>query len=143
MNGSQPVLPEITTFEELVEYVRSTPGLFVRFSTGPENDTAEQSVDYESGLPLPGLSVNRLDPQPWWTRPLEDWLARRLCQYLHLADRDAQHHGWILRGRIVGHGPDNEPLVADIEPIARLTSSSLAEALERYQQHFHVGRASR
>lgn len=139
---ARAVLPEIPTFGVFVDHVRTTPGLFVRFSAGPESDTAEQSTDYESGLPLPGLSVNRLDPEPWWTRPLDDWLARQLCQYLHLADRDVSHHGWILRGRIVGRGPDDEPLVADIEPVARLSDRLLAEALEWYERQFHVGRAS-
>jgi len=138
----QPALREIATFGEFVDLIRSTPGLFVRYSGGPASDAAEQSTDYESGLPLPGLSVNRLDPQPWWTRSLDDWLARQLCQYLHLADRDAEHHGWILRGKVVGRGPDDEPLVADVEPVARLTERLLAEALEWYERRFDVGRAS-
>jgi hypothetical protein len=38
---------------------------------------------------------------------------------------------WVLAGRIVERGPDNEPLVVDIEPVARLRSSVLEEAAAR------------
>jgi hypothetical protein len=126
--------------DELVDLVRTVPGLYVRYSNGPDADEAETSVDYESGLPLPGLSVNRLDPQPWWTRSLEDWLARQLCQYLHLSDRSASHQGWVLAGEEVGRGPDDEPLVADVRPMAILHEALLQEAYEWYTKHFDAGK---
>lgn len=134
-------VPVLSRLSDLVELVRTTPGLFVRYSKGPESD--DRSMDYESGLELPGVSVNRLDPEPWWTRPLEDWVARQLCQYLHLSDRGVDHHGWILRGRVVGRGPDDEPLVADPEPVAWLKPELLDEALDCYQTRFDAGRSSR
>jgi hypothetical protein len=126
---------------ELSDLVRNVPGLYVRYSKGPSDDAPESSVDYESGLPLPGLSVNRLDPEPWWTRPLEDWIARQLSQYLRLADKSSAHHGWVLSGEVVGRGPDDEPLVVDVRPVAILDDGLLEEAYAWYQKHFDAGRS--
>jgi hypothetical protein len=116
--------------------------VFVRFSAGPAADAAEQSIDYESGSQLPGLSANRLDPESWWSRPLIDWLARQVCQYLHLNERSPDHSGWVLRGRIVGRGPDDEPLLADIDPIAWLGPRLIVEAERLYADRFDQGRIS-
>jgi hypothetical protein len=60
------------SLDELLDYVRSsTKALYVRFSTGLEQDRSDASVDHESGLRLPGLSVNPLQPPSWWRdRPL-------------------------------------------------------------------------
>ncbi|GAB3434732.1 DUF6098 family protein [Flindersiella endophytica] len=135
-------LAAVASLQELSVLVAETPGLFVRYSKGPDHDLERTSVDYESGLELPGLSVNRLDAEAWWTRSIRDWLARQLCQYLHLSDRGADHHGWILRGRVVGRGPDDEPLVVDVEPVAYLHDDLLEEAYAWYQQRFDVGRSS-
>jgi uncharacterized protein DUF6098 len=80
---------------------------------GPDEDRKNGgSVDYESGLRLPGFSANPLDPERWWTRPLRDWLARQLCQYAHIKDSaDDGRVAWILKGDVAGRGPDNEPLI--------------------------------
>ncbi|MDQ0895834.1 DUF6098 family protein [Agromyces ramosus] len=88
---------------------------------------------------FPGLSANPLDPQPWWTRPLGDWLARQLCQYKHLRERNPDRIAWVLRGRIVARGPDDEPLLRDVEPIARLSAGLLDEAERRYEANFAAG----
>lgn len=113
--------------------------LYVRYSEGPEHDLDTTSIDTESGLELPGLSVNPLDPEPWWTRPRSDWLARQLCQYKHLRDRNPDRIAWVLRGSVVGRGPDCEPLLADVEFIAELSDELLSEAEHRYHQHFAAG----
>lgn len=113
--------------------------LYVRYSEGPGQDFESTSVDTESGLELPGLSVNPLDPEPWWTRPTGDWLARQLCQYKHLRDRNPQRIAWVLRGRVVGRGPDCEPLLADAECVAELTDTLLEEAEQRYEDRFAAG----
>ena len=131
----------LDSLEELADLVSRRTNLFVRFSDGPERDAQEASVDYESDLPLPGLSGNKLDPPDWWTRPVLDWLARQVCQYLHLAERSHTHRGWVLTGTLVGRGPDDEPLLADIQPVAWLGETLLAEAQARYDEHFHRGRA--
>ncbi|MRG60652.1 hypothetical protein GE115_12350 [Agromyces sp. CFH 90414] len=114
--------------------------LYVRYSEGPDDDRAGGSIDTESGLELPGLSVNPLDPEPWWTRPVEDWLARQLCQYKHLRDRNPERRAWLVCGDVVGRGPDCEPLLADAEFLAVLDDGVLAEAERRYRDHFDAGR---
>lgn len=126
--------------DDLAGVVRSTRGLCVRYSTGPADDARNGSFDTESGLELPGLSVNPLDPEHWWTRPLTEWLARQLCQYRHLADEDPERFAWVLRGRTVGRGPDCEPLLVDVTPVAVLDHALLAEAEELYERRFDAGR---
>jgi len=132
--------PEIATLEGLAELVRSRPCAYVRYSQGPEHDASEQSRDTESDLDLPGLSVNPLHPEAWWTRPLEDWLARQVCQYAELAEKNPDRFAWVLDGRVVARGPDCEPLLADIEPLATLTPALLDEAARRYEEAFEAGR---
>ena len=127
------------TLTELADLVRAEPGLCVRYSAGPEHDSRQRSVDTESGLELPGLSVNPLAAEGWRTRPLADWLARQLCQYKHLAERDPERRAWVLRGTIVGRGPDCERLLADISPAAMIEPALLAEAEARYRERFDAG----
>jgi hypothetical protein len=129
----------LTELSELVALVRSESGLHVRYSEGPEHDASQRSIDTESGLELPGLSVNPLDAEPWWTRPLEDWLARQLCQYRHLAEKNPDRYAWVLRGTPVGRGPDCEPLIRDAELVAVLDAALLAQAEARYRTNFDAG----
>lgn len=128
----------IRSLEALESELGATP-LYVRYSEGPERDLGTTSVDTESGLELPGLSVNPLDPEPWWTRPTGDWLARQLCQYKHLRDRNPERVAWVLHGRVVGRGPDCEPLLGDAEFVAELTDDLLEEAELRYKDRFEAG----
>lgn len=114
--------------------------LFVRYSEGPDEDASGRSIDTESGLELPGLSANPLDPEPWWTRPTADWLARQLCQYKHLSERNPDRIAWVLHGRVTGRGPDCEPLLVDAEFVARLSGRLLTEAEQRYRERFAAGR---
>ncbi len=131
---------ELHTLDELVDLVRARPGLHLRYSEGIEADGKGGSIDTESGLELPGLSVNPLDAEDWWTRPLADWLARQVCQYRHLSEKNPDRFAWVLTGRQVGRGPDCEPLLTDVEPVARLGDDLLAEAEERYTTRFNAGR---
>lgn len=134
-------LPLLSSLSKLAEHI--TPDSHLRFSRGPDDDRGRRSQDYESGLELPGLSVNPLPPEPWWTRPVEDWLARQLCNYIHLMEEsDDDRRPWVLRGEVVGRGPDNEPLVADFEPVALLSDELIAEARRRYAEHFDVAEDS-
>ncbi len=125
--------------EELEELVRDNPGLHIRYSEGFEKDAGSGSMDTESGLELPGLSVNPLNPEDWWTRPVRDWLARQLCQYKHLQEQNPDRHAWVLRGRMVGRGPDCEPLLADVEQVDVLSDSLLDEAERVYHERFARG----
>jgi hypothetical protein len=46
------------------------------------------------------------------------WVARRLYDYAHLPhEKGPGIRPWVLQGRETGRGPDNEPLVRDIEPL--------------------------
>ena len=126
--------------EQLEALVAAHPDLHVRYSAGFEQDAGSGSMDTESGLELPGLSVNPLNPEKWWTRPVRDWLARQLCQYKHLQEQNPDRHAWVLRGRLVARGPDCEPLLADVEQVEVLSESLLDEAERVYQERFARGR---
>ncbi|MFD8495535.1 DUF6098 family protein [Amycolatopsis sp. NPDC059657] len=122
-------VPELASLQELVKLYEDRPGLYVRWA--PEwAPPRGGSVDELTGAALPGLSVNPLAPEPWWgQRPLELWLARRLYDYCHLRHvRPRPTRAWVLDGTVVGRGPDNEPLLAEPEPVARLSSLVLDEA---------------
>jgi hypothetical protein len=125
--------------DELVELLNLGIPLYLRYSSGPEADAAHPSVDHESGLPMPGHSANPLQPPGWWTRPAADWLSRRVCQYLSKVDEGARP--WVLTGEVVDHGPDNEPLLVAVRPIAWLAPELLDEAHRRYQDVMDAGRA--
>jgi hypothetical protein len=136
-------LPLLTSLDELDSLVGQLKGVFVRHSKGIEVDRGRSSVDYESGLELPGLSANPLDPEPWWTRARKDWLARQLCTYVHLKDdADEKRYTWVLTGEVVARGPDNEPLLATVKPLGVLGDELLDEAKSRYEQNFDIGRNS-
>jgi Family of unknown function (DUF6098) len=125
-------LPEVGDLRELVELVgRSPTTVYVRWSRGPASDAGECSHDHASGLDLPGLAVNPLTPPSWWTRPAEEWVARQITAYDHLGNDAPDHVAWVLTGRIVERGPDNEPLVVDVRPLVRLAPAVLAEAAAR------------
>jgi Family of unknown function (DUF6098) len=132
-------LPTLSSLEELVSLAKRPSLLFVRYSSGPEEDRGTKSTDYESGLELPGLSVNPLQPEAWWTRPLEHWIARQLCAYAHLGE-DEDKVPWVLSGDVVGRGPDNEPLIGQFEALAYLSSSLVNEARGVYETTFDADR---
>ena len=128
----------VDRLDELVELVGAAGPLYVRFSAGPDADAHGTSRDGESGATLPGLSVNRLQPEPWWDRPPRVWIARQLAQYAHLARGD--RIAWVLTGHEVGRGPDSEPLVADVVPVAQLAGTVLEEAVAVYRDALSPGR---
>ncbi len=128
----------LDTLDELSRVVTSLGHVYIRYSEGPDADRAG-SVDTESGLQLPGLSVNPLHAESWWTRPFEDWLARQVCQYQHLHQKDPDRFAWVLTGVEVGCGPDCEPLLREVAPVARLSHDLLTEASARYRERFRAG----
>ncbi|MFC4428416.1 DUF6098 family protein [Citricoccus alkalitolerans] len=134
-------VPLIGSLAELESLVGEEGDLYVRYSEGYEADQDGGSIDTESGLELPGLSVNPLRPEPWWTRPATDWLARQLCQYKQLQDKNPDRFAWVLHGHCIGRGPDCEPLMTQVVPVARLAQSLLAEAEDVYRQRFDAGHA--
>jgi uncharacterized protein DUF6098 len=139
MDARPDDVPVIKDLGDLAALVRERKGLYGRFSRGPQQDRDETSRDYESGASLPGLSVNALDVEQWWERPVEDWLARKLCNYAHLMEEAPdERRAWVLTGREVARGPDNEPLVADAEPVALLDDNVVRQAKDRYHREFDV-----
>lgn len=132
----------IDELDELAEIVATRDRTYLRHSHGPERDAKGSSRDYESDLDLPGLSAVPLNPPGWWRRPVEDWLARQICKYAHLAERGGDRYPWVLCGRVADIGPDHEPLITDARPLARLSDTLLDEARSRYHERFEVGRDS-
>ncbi|RGE21145.1 DUF6098 family protein [Leucobacter sp. wl10] len=130
----------LTSLYQLEGALRRYPHLHVRYSEGPVADSRARSVDAESGLELPGLPANPLQPEDWWHRPAADWLARQLCRCGRLRKPDPDRFAWVLTGVVVGRGPDGEPLLRDVVPVARLSESLLEEAEERYRTHFDASR---
>ena len=137
-----PHLATIDDLHELADLVADRRHVFVRYSRGPAEDSDRPSRDYESGLDMPGLSVTPLHPETWWTRPLIDWVARRLCKYLDLAAAAPDRRPWLLTGEVAAYGPDHEPLVADVHPIAWVGPHAVDEARARYRRRSDVGRDS-
>lgn len=133
-------LPTLTRLADLVAVVDRDAVVYLRYSPGPEADARHPSRDHESGLLMPGVSVNPLAAPKWWTLPLADWVARSVCQYLRELDEGARP--WVLTGRVVDVGPDNEPLLVDVEPIAWLSDELLAQARERYHARLDAGRST-
>lgn len=136
-------LPVVTQLDELAEITHGRVDRYLRYSKGPDADAHQTSRDYESGLPLPGLSVVTLTPPRWWRRPDVDWFARQICKYAHLGQDGGERYPWILTGREVARGPDHEPLVADPRPLAILSESLVDQARKHYHERFEVGRDSR
>jgi hypothetical protein len=123
-------LPTLHGLDEVVDLLGDRADLYVRWSRGPDLDATTTSRDDLTGVPLPGLSANPLAVEDWWEgRPLRLWVARRLYDYRHLRElRGPDVRPWVLRGREIARGPDNEPLVACEEPLAWLAEDVVTEA---------------
>jgi hypothetical protein len=133
--------PDLRTLNDVVEALASVRDSYLRFSHGPAADMAAGwSWDYEAGIQLPGWSVIRIQPEPWWPRPAQEWIARRIAQYARLA-RDGRS-GWLLTGDVTGFGPDHEPLLVNLTGLARLSDAAVMEAVACYRSHFDVARDS-
>ena len=124
------MLYQLSEVEHLLD---DGPGLHVRYSAGYAADLEEGPVDAESGLPLPGLAAHPLDPEEWWTLPRVEWVARQISRLP--APRHAPQDGarperfaWLLRGRVAGHGPEGEALIADVEVVGRLAECLIEQA---------------
>jgi low affinity Fe/Cu permease len=140
--AQQAKIPVVEHFDELSRLVDRGDVLYLRYSKGPAADAQDgPSHDYESGVDLPGLSVTTLSPEPWWDRPASDWVARRVCKYAELGEENGRRP-WVLTGRVVGNGPDHEPLLVDVEPVAWLDPVVVEEAHRRYHDRFDPGQDS-
>jgi hypothetical protein len=107
-------LPTVHDLDGLVDLVRDGHDLYVHWSEGPA---------------LRQLSAISLRIEPWWgSRSPRLWLARRLFDYRHL--HGAGGRPWVLVGREVGRGVDNEPVVAVQRPVAWIDDAVLGECEE-------------
>ncbi|MFK4148762.1 DUF6098 family protein [Streptomyces sp. NPDC004065] len=122
----------VHTLAELAALVERHRGLYVRWSHGPATDLggAGSSTDELTGVKMPGLSANPLGVEQWWEdRSVELWVARRLYDYAHLPhDKGPGVRPWVLKGRETGRGPDNEPLVTEVEPLRWIDSRVIEQA---------------
>lgn len=134
-------MPELSRLHQLIELMDMDLRLYLRYSPGPEADAQHPSVDHESGLRMPGHSANPLHPPDWWTLPVEDWVARCICQYMDKRATGARP--WVLTGEVASFGPDNEPLLVDVRPVAWLSDELLDEAQRRYRERMNVGKSGR
>lgn len=121
---------------EIAPLLRGDRPCYVRHSKGTELDVESYSFDYESGLRMPGLSANPMNPESWWSRPWEDWVARQICQYRHLRD-GVEVRSWLLSGDCIARGPDCEPLLINITVFGWLSETVINEAQRRYDANFH------
>lgn len=122
-------LTRVGSLDELARLVGDRDDLYIRWSAGPDLDASGRSRDALTGVELPGLSANALAVEPWWGgRSRRIWMARRIYDYQHLRERRDRSCAWVLRGRECGRGPDNEPLVDDVVPVAVVSPSVAEEA---------------
>lgn len=123
-------MPTMETLDELAGLAEEHPRLYVRWSRGPGSDAVGTSTDDLTGVRLPGLSANPLAVEPWWgDRPLRLWIARRLYDYSHLKhEKGPGVRPWVLEGRELGRGPDNEPVIRCERPVAWIAGKVIAEA---------------
>jgi hypothetical protein len=134
--------PMLEDLDVLVRYVQDHDGVMLRYSKGPRVDAeGGPSRDYEADVDLPGLSATTVEPEPWWPRPPEDWIARRVCKYAELGEAEGRYP-WLLTGDVAGYGPDHEPLVIRVRPLARISAKALDQAKALYHERFDVGRGS-
>lgn len=130
---STPGTPVLASLAAVTRFVAGTCEMLHLRVGHPDDDLATPSTDHESGLVLPGLSVNPLSPPPWWTgRPLAWWVARQICAYAHLLDADRSRRCTVVVGTEVGRGPDNEPLLTGIRRVAVIDASAVEEARRRH-----------
>jgi hypothetical protein len=136
--GTTADLPAFVSLDELTELLAERRGLYVRWSLGPEQDLNDMSsTDDLTGVEMPGLSASPLDVESWWgDRSTRVWAARRLYDYSHLPRvKDSRTRPWVLTAREVARGPDNEPLVTDVQPLGWIDPRVIDEANAVVKDH--------
>ncbi|WP_324649998.1 DUF6098 family protein [Georgenia sp. H159] len=123
-------LPVLHTIGQVVELCGTRTDLYVRFSYTPDDRDVAARRERESGNLLPGVPAWPLCPESWWGAGARVWIARQLARRAHLAHAGAEP--WLVAGEVRGRGPDCEPLIAQINPLARINQRVLAEAEEDY-----------
>lgn len=119
----------VTTLDELTGLAQKRPPvrpLVTRSGRGCRRHQFRRP----NGTRLPGLSASSLAVEPWWgDRLLWLWIARRLHDYSYLEhDKEPGVRLWVLEAEELGRGPDNEPLVGSVQPVAWIADEIIAEA---------------
>lgn len=105
--------------------------LYVRYtrSLAADRRGGWQSTNHQTGRAEGGLSVNNLvwDACLYVNQPENKPrdIATALTEYIYLGGRP-----YLLTGREIGRGADNEPLLTDVSPVAWVGPAALAEALQ-------------
>ena len=121
----------ITTITTVDQIRRVASPVFVRWSNSIEQDI-ERGYSLRYGTqPEMGLSSNDLD-KSW-----PDWrILRAIREYQFTRAENC----WLITGRVVGRGGDNEPLLADVEVIGRVDESLLAVNWKRMKMEEDLAR---
>jgi len=123
-------LPVLETLSEVIEASGGREDVYLRFSYSPDDGDAAARRERESGYLLPGVPAWPMNPEPWWGAGSRVWVARQLARRAHLSHAGAEP--WLVSGEIRGRGPDCEPLIAHVSPIALVHRRVLAEAEESH-----------
>ena len=123
-------LPVLDTLSQVVELCANQPNVYLRFSYTPDDRDAAARRERESGYLLPGVPAWPLCPESWWGAGSRVWVARQLARRGYLARAGAEP--WLVTGEVRGRGPDCEPLIANLTPVAHIHTRVLAEADETY-----------
>ena len=129
-------LPTVRTLDELAALVDARRDLYLRWSRGPGTDRDSTTRDELTGIELPGLSANPLSVEDWWGElSRRVWVARRVYDYRHLKDdKGPDERPWVLEGREIGRGPDNEPVVRCERALAWVDDGVVDEAVEEIRR---------
>lgn len=123
-------LPVLHSLSSVVERCADREDVYLRFGHDPEDLDAAARRERESGNLLPGVPAWPLCPEPWWGAGARTWVARQLARRSHLAHAGAEP--WLVAGEVRGRGPDCEPLIGSLAPVALINRAVLAEAEEAY-----------
>ena len=116
----------IKSAEQLAKVLAAHDTLFVRISNGPVADRKMgTSRNHQTGGRERGLSVNQSD---------------YLTEYCFLLAGQPRAYPWLLTGREICRGSDNEPIVVDWQPVARIDRALFDALIEaRYEQALDEG----
>jgi len=92
-------------------------------------------IDHESGLVMPGLSVNPLDAPGWVAVDGGQGGPPRVP--VPAGDQGgAPGHG--ADGEVIDFGPDNEPLLVEVQPNAWLSEAAVRGVRQRYDERLRI-----
>jgi len=114
-------MKNLNTIGALKKFINeNNESLFVRWSRGPAMDKKQgNSRDYLNGAVHNGLSSVEIKKE--WTTD-DEWLARRINEYVFLRMKDNLIGCWIYKGEKVGEDSDGYDLIDNVEPVAKITN---------------------